>query len=127
MKIRTATIELGERTFEVKELGWRAAAKWRSDLLAGIEPLFENAASMSDIKLETPEDMLKLWPLIEGVMESGIDVLLDHLLAYSDTLADQREYIEEHATVAQVSAAFVEVAKYSIPFEALNGLRQATG
>lgn len=128
MKIRTTTIELGEREFEVKEMGWKRAAAWRQTLLDGVKPLFDEAASVSDMTFDTPDDLLQLWPFIESIAVNGIDVLMDHLLAYSADLEADREYIEEYATVAQVANAFVEVAKFAIPFEILqSGMSQMNG
>ena len=44
---------------------------------------------------------------------SSVDLIFDLLIAYSDTLEAEREYIENHATEGQIWQAFQEVLRLS--------------
>ena len=116
MDIRTVTVKLGEKEFIITEAGWKKATAWKRGLIEDVKPMYEQVAGAADIKFESAEDLVGLWPLIQTVLVDGMDALFEHLLAYSPVLKKERDYIEENATEAQVFAAFKEVIGLADPF-----------
>lgn len=127
MEIRKIKITLGETEYTIEEARWKKAAEWKRGLVDDVKPLFGQVAAASTATFETAEDLLELWPLAQLVMVDGIELLFEHLMAYSDVLGSDSGHIEKNATEAQIFEAFVEVFKLSDPFGIAGNLTRTIG
>lgn len=125
--IRSVVVTLGAREYAVCEAGFARSRRWRKRFVDEIKPLFEQVSGMAGLEFGSPADLLKLLPLLDTVMVDGIDRVFELLLAYSDTLSADREYIEESATDRQILDAFREVASIAFPFDLGSLLRRQLG
>jgi hypothetical protein len=108
-EVRTETILLGEREYVIREAGHKKSSAWRYRLMTEIRPIFEQVSGISDIKFETPSDLMKLVPVAEQLFVNGIDQIYELLLDYSDDLRADQEYIQNNATDRQIFFAFQKV------------------
>lgn len=113
MTIQTATVTLGEREFTIQTAPFIRSKPWRKRLVTELRPIFDQISGAQDMTFEKPDDLLKVWPVVEGLLVDGVDLIFDLLIAYSDTLEAEREYIENHATEGQIWQAFQEVLRLS--------------
>lgn len=116
IEIETLAIRLGERDFTVKTAGFLRSKAWRARLTAEIQPMLEQVGNAGNISIESPADLLKLMPLVQGVLSDGINKICDLLIGYSADLEAERAYIEANATGKQILGAFQGVVKLEDPF-----------
>lgn len=120
------------RQYAIEEPGVLRSRKWRSRFGETVMPLFEQFAGAQNIEFETPEDLLKLLPLVQSIVLDALDEVFDLLILYSPELEADREWLEDNATERQIIAAFMEVLQLAVPFEVgniiarLNGLTNPT-
>lgn len=91
---RHIDIVLGGRTFAVGQLPIRADAAWRTKVKAIVEPISELAMA-SGVSAPTPERLVRLAFTSALIVDPG--AVLDAVLEYAPSLADEREWIGEHA------------------------------
>lgn len=127
MQVETTTVTLGNRDYTIQTAPYVRSAPWRRRLVEEIKPLFDQAANVPNMTFETPEDLLKLWPMLTAILVDGIDTIFDMLISYTSVLGDDKEYIENHATEKQIMAAFQEVIRLSDPFGLAQLFARRTG
>lgn len=125
--LRSITVKLGEREFEIKEAPFSRSKPWKKRLLAEVKPLFEQLSGLPEMEFGRPDDLLKLFPVVEHLFLDGIDTLHDLLLAYSAALEAEADYITDHASDRQILAAFQEVLQLADPFGVIQGMNQQIG
>lgn len=116
VEIETITVRLGERDFEIKTAGFLRSKPWKKRLLAEVKPLFEQIGGIDAVKFDSPADLLSLIPVLEDVFVESIEKVLELLLAYSETLEAEQEYIKKYATDKQILFAFQGAVKLADPF-----------
>ena len=127
IEIKTITLRLGEKDYEVKEAGFIVSKPWKKKLLEEIKPLFEMLTGGLDIEFSTPADLFKLLPLAETILVDGVEKILDAIIGYSVVLQADHEYIINNATDRQIVAAFREVVLLADPFGVVNQLNKQIG
>jgi hypothetical protein len=113
MTIQATTVTLGEREFEIRTAPFIRSKPWRKRLVGELKPLFDQISGATDMTFEKPDDLLRVWPIVESLLVDGVDMIFELLISYSDTLQAEREYIENNATEAQIWQAFQEVLRLS--------------
>jgi len=128
------TVILGEREYELKILPSRKASGWRKSLktpllrIVGLlAQLSKDGLSLSNLN---DSDVGELAPLLATIIEDvheALELLPDTVLAYSQVLRNDQEYIDENAIDEEFLAAFVEMVKYSYPFGMLMNQARRVG
>jgi hypothetical protein len=120
--MRTATVMLAGRAYEVRALPIRQSKAWREKLavpFGALTAILENAGT---IELTSGGDIAALVRTLSGTLIGSIDLLLDLLFAYSPELKADRERIENEAFDDEALRAFTEVLKLAYPFGELLSL-----
>jgi hypothetical protein len=125
--IATVTVVLGDREYIIREAPRLRSAPWRKRLMVELKPMFDHVAGAQEMTFESPADLLRLWPVMETLMVSGLDSVFEMLMAYDPELEADREYIEQTATDKQILAAFGEVARLADPFGIVASLNAQIG
>jgi hypothetical protein len=102
MPERTIAIELGSRSYTVRQLPIRADADWRKLARPLVEPIIE-VAIQSGVTMPTPERLARLALINSILYEPG--QLLDLVFAYAPALEDDRDWIEDNAYTDELMAA----------------------
>jgi hypothetical protein len=113
--MKSETISLGGKHYEINELPRRANAQWRQQfqvLIASVTNLVE--ASQVDITNTT--DLVAVVGQVRDVLMQAPDQLIELLFAYSPALAADRERIEAEVYESEILSVFVEVLKLAFPF-----------
>ena len=116
MDVEKRTVKLGDREFVLQTPCIKDAKMWKARFLNEIKPLFDQIGELPDLKFDTPEDVLKLWPLAENLLLAGVDQVIELLFAFSAELQREREWIESHATERQAVEAFRAALELADPF-----------
>jgi len=111
VEIQTITVQLGDREYLIQQAGFLRAKPWKKRLLEEMKPLFGEISEAQNIEFNTPADLVKLMPLAEKLFIEALDLIFELLITYSPVLEEERVYIEQYATDAQIFAAFQEVVK----------------
>lgn len=127
IEIKTVTVRLGERDYEIREASFVVSKPWKKRLIDEIKPLFEKLSGAPDITFDKPSDLFQLLPLAESIFIEGIETIFDLLVGYSPTLAADKEYIADNASDRQIVAAFREVVYLADPFGVVNSLNRRLG
>lgn len=110
--MRTATITLNEKKYEITELRHRKNREWRQKLEAHISDL----ASSLDAGLGSEiTDLGSISQLVRAVIKYGVrstDLLCELVAEYAPSLKDALEDSYD----SEITAAFVEVLKLAYPF-----------
>lgn len=132
MPVKTTTVELGERTYEVHEAGLKRAKAFRHRFYANVQPVLQQAVRALDLDLEglddveqlkNPQGLLaalpaltpQLLPLLESLVVDALDEAIELVFLYAPAVEADREYLDEHGTESQFVAAFLEVVKLAVP------------
>lgn len=126
-ELRSVTITLGEREYEVKEAPFSRSKPWKKRLLSEVRPVFEQLAGLPDMEFGKPDDLLQLLPVVEDLFLDGLDTLHDLLLAYSADLEADADYISDHASDRQILESFQEVLQLADPFGVIQAMNRQIG
>jgi hypothetical protein len=116
IEIESTTVMLGEREYTIQQAGFLRSKPWKKRLIDEVQPIFGQIGEISNFKIDTPADLLKLIPLMETLFLDGIETVFDLLIAYSAELEANKDAIANSATDKQILAAFQEVVKLADPF-----------
>jgi len=107
-KVSQANIEviLGGKKYEIAPQVIRDSREWRKKVIALIAPL----PSLVNITMDEPEDFERALTQMMVIMP---DQVLDIFFEYAKDL--DREEIEDVATDAEISQAFLEVVELAFP------------
>jgi hypothetical protein len=129
--MKTVTITLGGKQYEISEAPLRKNAAWRSSftrLLTDVGGLMESA---SNVELNNVGDLIGVVRQIQDVLLAAPDRLTAMLFDYSPVLAADRARIEAEVYESELIGAFMEVLKLAYPFGDLlvlaTGLTPKTG
>lgn len=101
---RTIEVMLGDRIFAVPQQTIGAEVAWRRTVRPLVEPLGEMVIA-AGVANPTPDRMVKLAFTSALFLDAG--ATLDALCSYSEMLAQQRGWIEEHAYSDEVLLALL--------------------
>lgn len=113
-----------EKQYEIRTLPVKMARQWRKLVREPLGRLNELLGTIkSDMTFETVEDMIAavqlILPQLVPLLLDMQDEVFDLLVAYSPTLQQDREFLEEHALDEQVIDAFLAVIRLAFPLELL--------
>jgi len=121
------TVALGDREFKVEALSIRESKGWRHKFSERLQPLLDILPTLPDVDITKPEELVKLTPVVQGLLTDYLDEAIEVLFEYSPVLNEEREWIEDNATEKEAIAALMGVLKLANPFP-LGGLSEvATG
>ena len=113
--MKSETISLGGKAYEIHELPRRANAQWRQQfqvLIASVTNLVE----ASQVDISNSADLVAVVGQVRDVLMQAPDQLIELLFAYSPALAADRERIEAEVYESEILSVFVEVLKLAFPF-----------
>ena len=113
--MKSETISLGGKHYEINELPRRANAQWRQQfqvLIASVTNLVE----ASQVDISNSADLVAVVGQVRDVLMQAPDQLIELLFAYSPALAADRERIEAEVYESEILSVFVEVLKLAFPF-----------
>lgn len=124
--MKTVTVTLGERSYEIRPLPIRKAREIREKFTAPFEQAIAALDQVPQTDINDVQSLGKIALSLKDVLLGSVDLVLEILFAYSPELAADRERIEAEAYDDEAIAAFVEVVKMLYPFgglaNALSGL-----
>lgn len=126
--MKSETIILGGRTYQITERPTRANKAWRDQLTAVLEPVAGIVEQVTGGALSLPEsveemrakpqlltDLGGVVKRLTGLLLEGLDNVLDLTLDYSPALKADREWIEGNAYDSEILAAFTAVLGLAYP------------
>ena len=123
--MKTETVELGGKTYQIREAKRKANAKWRQRFQAQFEEIAALIEGLPGAEM-TPETISAIIRQIVDKVGGSVDILAELVFSYSPELEQNQETIEEEAYDSEIMAAFTAVLKLAYPFgsalEALSGL-----
>jgi len=111
------TVELGDKTFEIEALSIGLSKVWRQNFAEQLQPLFDILPTLPDVDISKPEELVKLLPILQGLLTTYLDDAIDLLFEYSPVLQKERDWIASNASDKQAIAAFAGVLKMANPFD----------
>lgn len=102
----TIKVMLGGQEFGVKPLSIRQAGEWRKKAVALMAPL----PKMVEVTTDTPEEFGDVLTMLMVTMP---DQVVELFFDYATDL--DREWVETHATEAELAVAFEEISKVAFP------------
>ncbi len=120
---RTVDVELGGRTFTVRQLPIRKDAEWRAKAKPIVEPVVE-IAMQQGVTMPTADRLAKL-ALVNAMLYEPMQ-MLELIVAYApDELGSEQQWIEDNAypdeIMTAVFALFLATGPKPQPTSALNG------
>jgi hypothetical protein len=136
--MKSITITLGDRTYTVQSLKFKAEREWRKKYDAPISNLITAVSTVKHLSTKQYEQTGELFKEIGMVLLSHADELLSALLNspdtcfeaicdYSPAIAADRAFVEENAYQEEIARAFIEVVKLAYPFGSLLGIATSLG
>lgn len=114
--MRTITVVLGGKEFQVTQQPMRDEAAWRKQLQEKIAPLLELARSFGAIEFNGPADVATFIERFAPLLLDAPDTMLQLLFDYSPELAIRAEEIETTAYSDEVMEALKAVLALAYPF-----------
>lgn len=130
--MRTLDIQLGDKTYTLRQLTVRPSRKWRQQVDEKYRDAIE---AFVNVIVSWPENdgpqgtnalghlftqhSERILPVIQKVLLESIDDAFELLLDYSPELQKDREYLEENAYDDEIIKAFLEVLQWAYPFASL--------
>lgn len=119
---RQVNVKLGERDYTINTLPIGRSKIWRESLAQPFGELTNALQTASIVEINQFGDIAGLVRQLSGTLLGSVDKMLDLLFQYSDTLAQDRAYIEENAFDDEALEAFTEVLKLAYPLGQLVGV-----
>jgi hypothetical protein len=104
--MKSITIKLGGREYQVAQLPIRPDAEWRKSVAEIVQPISELAIS-SQVTAPTPDRLVRL--AFTSALLIDPQAVLDAVLRYSETLEADREWIENNAYSDEALAALLSL------------------
>jgi len=117
--LRTITVHLAGRAYEVAEQPSRRNAAWRAQLREPFGALVARLEQAGETDITSLEQVATLVRETVGTLLAAPDTLAELLFAYSPALAADREQILEEAYDSELMAAFTAVLGLAYPFGAV--------
>ena len=120
--MKTITVPLGGKSYEVQALPIRKARAWRKKFAEPFNLIVGTLEALPGVEITKPEDLALLVRSLSEVLLGSVDTLVDMLFDFSPALAADKDYILDHATDDEAVRAFVEVLKLAYPLVELVGV-----
>jgi hypothetical protein len=120
--MKTITVTLGDKPYEVQSLPIRKARAWRKKFAEPFNLIVGTLEAMPNVEITKPEDLGLIVRSLSEVLLGSVDMLVDMLFDFSPALAADRENILDRATDDEAVRAFVEVLKLAYPLVELVGV-----
>ena len=114
--MRTCTVELGGRAYEVKALPFRKNQAWRRSLSERFESVVRVLEGGPDVEVTDLRGIGRLVREVRDLAVTSTDLMLDLVCQYAPEIAQDVERIEEEAYDEEIAQAFLEVCKIAFPF-----------
>ena len=113
----TISVELGDRLFEIEDQSIKESKVWRPKFVECLQPLLDFLPGLPDVDITKPEELVKLFPILQKLLTDNVDDAIEMLLEFSEVLEKDRGWIEDNASAKQAIAALVGVLKMTNPFD----------
>lgn len=120
--MRTTTVTLGGKPYEIQTLSIRAAREWRDKFQKPFQTIADALSGMDNIELTSGKSVSALLNVLQETLLRSPDMILDMLYAYSPAIASDKARIESEAFDDEVIAALIGVLKLAYPFGSLLSL-----
>ena len=120
--MRTITVTLGGKPYEVTALSIRAARDWREKFQQPFQAMADALGGMGNIELTSGKSVGDLLNVLQSILLRSPDTILEMLYAYAPTIHADKERVEKEAFDDEVIAALVEVLKLAYPFGSILSL-----
>ena len=125
-----ATVVLGEKEFQIRELPTKPAEAWRKRLGDELQPIMDVLqqipAMLKGGKVGGLAEMEISEQLLQAILEpvktlalGSLSVARELVITYSPTLSAEREWLEATACDSEFVEALVECIKLAFPFGSL--------
>jgi len=128
--MRTVTVELGGKPYELKELSLKKGSSWRtalSDRFTDFAGVFEHIASAGDVDVTDGEALSQLLSGIARPLLGSIDLVFELVIQYDPEI----KKLEDEVTPTEILACFVEMLRLAYPFDVIldkvKGLKDLLG
>ena len=112
----TATVTLGGRQFEIQRPNIKRSREWREQFGQPVRTIANILQHAEEIEINQVSDVAGLLQQVGPLLLGSVDILIEAVFAYSDTLAAERPWIEENADDEEALAALWEIVKLAYPF-----------
>ena len=136
--MKTITVEIGGRSYQVEALPIRKARVWRQHLeerMGGALAAFREIGVLTMRNYEKPEELLvsatntflqQISGLFTTVVRSS-DLVAECAFDFSPALAKDRKWIEDHASDEEMTKVFISILGLAYPFGSWAELIQSLG
>jgi len=114
--MRTVTVMLGRKSYEVQALSIRAAREWREQFQQPFQAMATALNGIENIALTNGRSISELLNVLQATLLRSPDTILSMLYAYSPVILADKERIESEAFDDEVITAMIEVLKLAYPF-----------
>lgn len=122
-------VELGGRRYEIATKPLRQSSQMRRRIGEALKPLVRLAQVAPSIEIRNVEMVGSLLGELQAVMIDSLDLIFDLLCEYEPAVAEDREFLLDHAYDEEVIAAALVMVRQLFPFggllETLNGLAES--
>jgi hypothetical protein len=125
---KSIEVKLAGASYTINELPSRKNMKWRESLRNEFGELVDVLAKAPGVEVDSAAGMAQIGELVRvlvGQVVGSVDVLRDHLFAYSPELQKKRDELEENGFDSEFIEAFVGVLRLAFPFGSLVDLATA--
>ena len=120
--MRTVTVMLGGKPYEVRALSIRAAREWREKFQQPFQTIADALSGMESIELTSGKSVSTLINVLQETLLRSPDTILSMLYAYSPEILADKARIESEAFDDEVVVAMIGVLKLAYPFGSLLNL-----
>lgn len=114
--MKTETIQLGDREYQLSELPLRKAKAYRERLREPFGNLVDLFERTPKTEIDNARQVSQLIRSMSDTLLNSVDTVADLLLEYSEVLGNDRDYILDNAYGSQVVDAFIAVLGLVFPF-----------
>lgn len=114
--MRSETITLGGKEYELVELPIRKARTFRAQLREPFGKLVDLLERTPNTEIDNARQVAQLVRSLSDTLLNSVDIVVELLFDFSEELARDRDYIEENAYGSEVVDAFIAVLGLTYPF-----------
>ncbi|MBX0328705.1 hypothetical protein K2Z83_13565 [Oscillochloris sp. ZM17-4] len=120
--MRTITVTLAEKQFEIPVAPIKRAREWRKQLKQPLGDLLGMISTDISVELDKVEDLIALANRFIPILLDAPDTILGLILAYAPALKAQQDFLEENAYDDELVSAFLAILKAAFPLDRLTSL-----
>ena len=111
-------VELGNKTYTVKELPTRKNEAWREGLEGILDPLIGVLAGVADIEVDAANlgELIPSAKVVAQVAMKSPETVRDLVLSYSPALESDRDRLLDEAYDSEFVGAFTQIIGLAYPF-----------